>query len=363
MTVGRAGYRVIDCDAHYLESFGAIVEYMDDPWRTRIQDSDFDDGGHKHNAVSFFPTSTGDRSMWGKLEREHTNYGTGPDEPESVPQAMEHLGVDTQLMISHSLLTSGGIRADDDRENAFAEAYMRFMLDRVVDPDRGMYTLLPVPYDDVNFSLYMLDEYGDREAVAGATMIASGATPPLGNRKYGPIYAAGEEIGLPFVFHTGGSGLDQYVRVGYEKFIETHVLGFLESNMSQLVSLVIQGVPERYPDLDIVFMESGITYVPALMSRLDEEYLKRTEEAPLLEKRPSEYLKEFYYGSQPLEKSANPDFLEMCVRMVGVDQLMYASDYPHWDYDRPETITELDFLSEDEQRTVLSGNAARVFGL
>lgn len=76
-------------------------------------------------------------------------------------------------------------------------------------------------------------------------------------------------------------------------------------------------------------MESGITYLPWLMTRLDEEYLKRPEEAPLFEKKPGEYITDFYYGTQPLETSAETSYLEKCFDMVGTDSLMFASDYPH----------------------------------
>lgn len=356
-------YRVIDCDAHYLESFEEIARYMEEPWRTRLEDSDFDDAGHKHNSVSFFPTSTGDRAMWGALEREHTNYGTAAEDPENVPLAMEYLGIDATVLISHTLLTTAGISAADDRENAFAKAYTEYMLDRVVDPDEGIYALLPLPYDDVPFSLSMLDEYGREAGIVGACLIAAGASPPLGNRKYDPLYERGVELGLPFVFHTGGSGLDSYVRSGYGTFLETHVLGFLESNTSQLVSLVVQGTLEKYPALEVVFMESGVTYIPALMARLDEEYLKRTEEAPLLKRRPSEYLREIHYGTQPLERNADERFLKLCIEMVGVDQLLYASDYPHWDYDPVNSVTELPFLGPDAKQRILADNAAAVFGI
>ncbi len=203
----------------------------------------------------------------------------------------------------------------------------------------------------------------DEEAIRGGCFVTAGANPPLGNRKYDPIYERLEDAGLPIVFHTGGSGLDDYVRAGYEEMIETHTLGFLESNMSQLVSLVCQGVPEKFPDLDIVSMESGVTYVPGLISRLEEEYHKRPEEAPLLEKRPSEYITSYYFGTQPLEVSASRRLLELCFEMLGSDRLPYASDHPHWDFDSPSIIMDLPFLSDEDRKRILAGNAAEVFDL
>jgi len=220
-----------------------------------------------------------------------------------------------------------------------------------------------VPYKDTEASLELLERVEGHECWVGACFITAGASPPLGNRKYDAIYERCESMDYPVVYHTGGSGLDEYVRAGYQEMVETHTLGFLESNMSQIVSVACQGVPEKFPDLDIVFMESGVTYIPGLVSRLDEEYLKRPEEAPLLDKRPGEYITDFYFGTQPLEVSARPDLLELCFDMIGTDRLLYASDYPHWDFDSPSIITDLPMLDDDEREAILHGNAEGVFGL
>ena len=356
-------YHVIDGDCHYMESFHDVAEYMDEPWKTKFEGSNFDEKGAKQNLSSFFPFSTGDRQAHGKITREHSSYPDAPESPERIRDGMESIGVDETLLISHLILAGAGTIADDDRESAFSKAYVEYMLEEVLDPDDGIYGLAPIPYGDLDASLEILDRIEGEEAYAGACFVTAGATPPLGNRKYDPLYERCEDLGLPAVFHTGGAGLDEYVRAGYQEMIETHTLGFLESNMSQIVSLVCQGVPEKFPDLDIVFMESGITYIPGLIARLDEEYLKRPEEAPLLEKKPGEYITDIYYGTQPLEISADTAYLKQCFEIVGADSLLYASDYPHWDYDRPTTVAELPFLSTDEKKQILSGNAREVFDL
>jgi hypothetical protein len=44
-------------------------------------------------------------------------------------------------------------------------------------------------------------------------------------------------------------------------------------------------------------------------------------------------------------------------------QLMFASDYPHWDFNLPSTIYDLPFLSDQAKRQILGENARRVFNL
>ena len=111
-------------------------------------------------------------------------------------------------------------------------------------------------------------------------------------------------------------------------------------------------------------MESGVFWIPLMMQRLDVEYLKRQSEAPLLTKKPSEYIKNMYFGAQPIELPEDLSYLRQVIDMIGgADRIMYASDYPHWDYDPPSTITELPILSEKEKKRILSGTAEEVFGI
>lgn len=348
---------VIDTDAHFFESIDKLTQYFDEPWKTYLSrgeaPKDF-----------FLSRSTGDRSAGNRIQREEVGYYEEPMEPSEVPDMMDFLGVDQSIVISHLMLAYPSLRGDDTRGHSLAKGAVDYLLDTVVDEYDDVHTFLPVPYHDPAAAANMVDDYADEDGIVGVCFITAGAEPPLGNRQYDQIYAATERAGLPAIFHTGGAGIDEYHTKGYEKFIETHTLGFLESNMSQLVSLVIQGIPEKFPDMDIVFQEAGILWVASLMHRLDAEYLKRQSEAPLLEKRPSEYMADFYYGTQPLEFPENEAYFEQSLReMGGPDNLLYASDYPHWDFDRPSRIREIPFLSEEEADGILGGNAQEVFNL
>jgi predicted TIM-barrel fold metal-dependent hydrolase len=70
-----------------------------------------------------------------------------------------------------------------------------------------------------------------------------------------------------------------------------------------------------------------------------------------------------YFTSQPLERS-NMKLTQATFEAIGADtQLLYASDWPHWDFDAPSSITKLPFLKEEAKRNILGLNAARLFGL
>ena len=113
----------------------------------------------------------------------------------------------------------------------------------------------------------------------------------------------------------------------------------------------------------VVWIESGLAWVPFLMQRLDSEYMMRSSEAPLLRRKPSEYMAEMYYTSQPLERS-NMKLTQATFEAINADtQLLFASDWPHWDFDLPSSITSLPFLDAEAKRNILGLNAARLFNL
>jgi predicted TIM-barrel fold metal-dependent hydrolase len=123
-------------------------------------------------------------------------------------------------------------------------------------------------------------------------------------------------------------------------------------------------MPERFPKLKTVWIESGLAWIPFLMQRLDNEFMMRTSDCGLLKRKPSEYMREMFYTSQPMEMVDNRKALELTFEMINADtQLLYSSDYPHWDMDLPATIYDLPFLSEQAKRNILGGNAQRLFKL
>jgi predicted TIM-barrel fold metal-dependent hydrolase len=148
------------------------------------------------------------------------------------------------------------------------------------------------------------------------------------------------------------------------RFMAVHALGFTWHNMLHMTNWIVNGMPERFPRLKVVWIESGLAWVPFLMQRLDNEYMMRTSDAPLLKRRPSDYMREMFYTSQPMEMIDNLEALQVTFKMIKADtQLLYSSDYPHWDMDLPATIYDLPFLDEQQKRAILGANALRLFGL
>jgi predicted TIM-barrel fold metal-dependent hydrolase len=98
------------------------------------------------------------------------------------------------------------------------------------------------------------------------------------------------------------------------------------------------------------------------MEHLEGEWEKRKFDAPLLKDQPTAYMTcgRAYYACEPEEKT-----IPYVAKWIGEDQLLYASDYPHWDSEWPETVSTLlerDDLTLILKRKILSENALRFYG-
>ena len=349
---------IVDVDAHYTGEFADLVDYIEeDPWKDRFK-------------AASEQSSTGSlKGFWPSITSAHDIYRNSgkkprPETKEDLTELMDDLSIDKIIFLGNQMITFDQMKADDKRPIIYANAYVDYILDKLIDVDEGIYGTIPLPTNDSEQAAELIDRVGDEQGIVGCCFITSKVEPPLGNRKYDPIYEAAERKNLPIIFHGGTPGVDNFHLKGYEYRLETHTLSFMWANTSQLVSIVAQGVPEKFPGLDFVFQESGIFYIPMMMYRMDMEYFQKPNEAPLLDQRPSEYMKEFYYGTQPLETPPTKKYFNYIIEMIGgADRLMYASDYPHADYDAPTAITSIPGLSREDKEKILGRNAEEVFGI
>ncbi|MPZ61464.1 MAG: amidohydrolase family protein [Propionibacteriales bacterium] len=343
---------VVDPDAHYMEDTRQLAEYLPEPMRTRIGSA---------SPSYLLSNSVGDRWVMGRISRPEVNYPDAYSEPEEIPGIMKFLGVDISVQLPNRMLqlsTTG----QKDVAVALADGFARYMGDRVVNPAEGVYSMIIAPFQDPPRAADIIYRHAQNPGMCAVCLITGGVSPPLGDTRYDPIYRAAQDVELPIVYHANGGSIDHFPIRGFQQFLETHTLGFLFYNLATLTSMLVQGVPERFPRLRFAFQEAGLFYIPMLMHRLDAAYRKRRAEAPLLKHLPSEYMRDFRYGTQPMEEPNKEEHLEMIFEMIdGPNTLVFSTDYPHWDYDLPSKITNLSFLSQTDKEQILGGNALNFY--
>jgi predicted TIM-barrel fold metal-dependent hydrolase len=224
-----------------------------------------------------------------------------------------------------------------------------------------MYSMPCLPFSDPAACVRQVETFGGRKGVTGF-MVTTVRHLQVNDNAYMRLYRMLEERGLSLAFHSGPNWNEPVFRA-CNRFLSVHALGFTFYNILHCTNWVINGMGERFPKLPVIWIESGLAWVPFLMQRLDHEFMMRPSEAPLLKKKPSDYMRDMYYSSQPMEIQ-DREALECTFRMINAEtQLLYASDYPHWDFDLPSTIYDLPFISEKAKHNILGGTAARLFKL
>jgi predicted TIM-barrel fold metal-dependent hydrolase len=275
-------------------------------------------------------------------------------------RAMDAMGIDYQVVFPNPML-SLGMHPQVEAEVTMARAYNRWLTEKILPQDPRQMALLYLPFNDPDASVETVEEFSGKPGVVGFTVTAT-RNKPVWHNSYMRLYAALQDHNMPLGFHANFSWSDPSFRQ-LNRFIGMHALSFVHFNMIHLTNWVLNGLPERFPKLKVIWIESGVAWVPFIMQRLDSEYMMRTSECPLLKRRPSEYIQEMYFSSQPLERT-NMKLLQATFEAINADtQLLYSSDWPHWDFDVPSSIARLPFLDERAKRNILGLNAAKLFNL
>lgn len=199
----------------------------------------------------------------------------------------------------------------------------------------------------------------------------SGLPPLFDPTYYEPLWAICDELGMPLNHHSGSAA------PATGEGAEDHVILILEVTWwahRAFTHLLVSGAFERHPGLRLVLTEQGTAWIPEELMRLDYFFdrfarAKGSQEMewglPVIERmslKPSEYFaRQVSVGSSFIR----PD--EVKIRhAVGLDKIMWGSDYPHKEGSMPFTLEALraSFAGVDhgEVQAMLAENAANVYG-
>lgn len=356
---------VIDCDCHVYETTAMpeIAAYIQNPAVRRP----FERYSQFMLAHAFLPGNLGDRMVAGRIKTDLDQVlpqgefeGIHPIAA-GLLNSMNQMAIDYSILFPTPMLTLG-THPQLEVEVELARAYNRWLVDRVLPASDRIKTMPYLPLSDPDASVEFIEEFAGKPGVVGF-MVTAVRYQPIHQNRFVKVFAALNERSLPLAFHSGPNWSDRPFEQ-LNRFLGVHALGFPFYAMIQLTNLVLNGIPERFPKMKLIFMEAGQAWVQLLIARLDAEYRQRSSEAPLLKRLPSEYIREMYFTTQPLEQLDNSDHTRaMFEEINGESQLLYSSDYPHQDFDLPTQVYDLPFLSDQARRAILGGNALKLFGL
>ena len=356
---------IVDVDAHHYENehIKDIIPFMENDVLRQLSMAQTMKGGRGN----LMPVQVGYQDMGGRVTRYPLRTTEKTDQ--SGPQrdvALGHRWMDAMSVDYSCLFPTGmlniGLHPQKEMEVDLCWAYNRWVTEKVLPESGGrFYTMLSLPISTPDEALKHVETFGHRKGVGGF-MVTTVRNIPVHDNSLMKVYRAIEERGLVLSFHSAFNWNETIFKT-CNRFLAVHALGFSFYNILHLTNWVTNAIPERFPKLPVIWIESGLAWVPFLMQRLDHEFMMRPSECPGLKKKPSEYMRDMYYSSQPMEIQ-DREAMECTFRMMDAENhLLYASDYPHWDFDLPSTIYDLPFLSEKGKHNILGGTAARLFKL
>jgi predicted TIM-barrel fold metal-dependent hydrolase len=338
-----AKFPVIDADGHLIDLDSQLRKYLsasEARWTQRF---------------AFFPFDGWDRGLGGTMD--------GPvHDAAAWLRALDSGGMEASVLFPTRGLFIPFVK-DPEWASALCRAYNRMAHEEYVKASPRLKAVALLPVHDPELAAAELRRAVTEYGMVGG-MLAADGDHLLGHRRFRPLYEEAQRLGTVLAVHGAGTHLGGAGVELFPKFLQAHAVSHPFAQMRQITSIVLEGIPELYPRLKLGFFEAGVTWLPYWMWRLDEEYEKRgAVEAPLLRRKPSEYIRggNFYFTCEPDET-----ILPAALAAVGEDQVMYASDFPHWDHGYPGSIEELaerHDLTEAQKRKILADNARRLYGL
>lgn len=347
--------KIIDIDVHNaLKSPRDLQPYLPDSWKTHIAESGLGIPGlGYYNPLGF--------------SRQDSKPPSGAPAASDPDFVIDHY-IEPNL-VEYAVLTGDliGVSSmhDPDRGAVVASAYNDYIAGHWLAKHPQYRGLILVSATDPMLAAAEIDRLAGHPGFVGV-LLSSAQRAPLGQRQYHPIYEAAHRHGLPISIHSGAEGTggtNAPTTSGHPtRYLEWHT-ALSQTYMAHMTSLVCEGVFEKFPSLKFVFLESGISWLPHLIWRLDKNYKGLRSSVPWLKRLPGEYIRDhFLFSTQPVEEPDDPEHLISIFDMIDAENiLMFASDYPHWDSDAPSGI--LKKLRPEARRKIVYENAKTLYQL
>lgn len=268
----------------------------------------------------------------------------------------------------------GAAEGDPERRWAGLRAHNRWLADFCAQAPGRRAGIAQILLHDIDAAVAEIRWAKDAGLTGGVLLPGAppgSGLPPLYAPDYEPIWATCEELGVPVNHHSGSAAPD------YGPYPEAKVMFLVEVTWwahRTLWHLIYAGVMERHPDLQFVFTEQGTAWLPEQLRTLDyyqtrmgaatgsQEHIFGAEVMSRLSLSPSEYFaRQCHVGASFIR----PHEVEMRAE-VGVDRIMWGSDFPHregcWPYSGQHLQLSFAGVDPAEVQAMVGLNAAELYG-
>ncbi|MEM7347647.1 MAG: amidohydrolase family protein [Chloroflexota bacterium] len=347
--------KLIDCDIHNtMPSNDSMSKYLSSRWKRHLDD---------YGLRSYF--------SGGYYHRSHANAARDDAWPPNgnIPasdlafvqeQLLDHWQIDIGIL---NTLYAAGEQSNRHFGAAMATAINEWVMHDWLEPEPRFRGSIVIPYEDGALAAEEINRWAAESRFIQVSLVCR-TQEPLGRRKYWPIYEAAVEHDLPIGIHFGGAPGLPITGAGYPSFYFEDHCGMPQAFQAQLISYIFEGVFERFPTLKIVLIEGGFGWLPSLMWRMDRVWEKLGCEVPEVKRPPSDYIRQhFWFTTQPMEEpTQNTHFHQLLADIDMPDRIMFATDYPHWDFDAPDEAFPVK-LDKALHHKIMVSNAQELYQL
>ena len=348
---------IIDCDIHHNNPSPEVLF----PYLPRHYVEQIKDFGALMPSLGYtnVPGSGARDDLW------HDSDGVNPSTRPEVA-IDKHLD---RYNVEMAVLTGGptygaAVHPNADYAAAYCRAFNDWTATEWLSADERFRASIHIAPTDPQQAVAEIERLADDPRFV-QVMMPAGARMPFGNRFYHPIYEACNHYGLPVCVHFGGEGAGVSAAptaAGYPSYYLEMRMARPQIAMAHTTSLICEGVFEKYRNFKFLFIEHDVFWVSGLMWHMDADWKGLRDYTPWVKRLPSEYLREYIrFGSQPLPNTPTRQDLEKFLEWMWADEVMlFASDYPHWDWDEPSTF--LAGFDKQYRRKIMYENGKEFYG-
>jgi predicted TIM-barrel fold metal-dependent hydrolase len=331
MTPGTTtrGIRAIDVDVHPMPtSLKALTPYMDPFWADQVVERGMTTLDSQSWPIGATKTI---RADW----RDAKGRGASTVE-ELRAQCLDPFNVEIAIL---NPLYGVQLLFNEDMCGAFTRALNDWVRAEWLDRDDRLRASIVLPMHTPEQAVAEIERLaGDRRFVQVLALVMGEV--PLGRRQWWPVFEACVRHGLAFGIHAGSAYRHPQTSVGWTTWYLEEYAANQQGFQSTLASLVTEGALGKFPELKVVLLESGVSWLPAFLWRLQKVWKGVRFEVPWVDRLPAEIVRDQVRLSvQPLD--APPETVRKLLdHLRSDDMLLWASDWPHWQFDGDAAIPE-----------------------
>jgi predicted TIM-barrel fold metal-dependent hydrolase len=388
VTLALEGLRVIDADTHLTEAHDLWTSRAPAKYRDRVPRVEQIDGrpmwvvdgaelGFAGGGGVIDRDGNKGRALEALYEWTQDQIHLGAFDPEARLDVMDDSGVWAQVCFPNSIGLGGQGISDVVKDPELRLLCVQIYNDAIAQiQEESRQRLLPMP---VLPAWDIAASVTEAERVAGLGLRGVNLTsdtqdlgaPDLASLEWDPLWDVCADLHLPVHFHIGASltTMTYFGTYPWEsqnddtKLAIGGTLLFI-GNARVVTNIIVSGMLERHPTMQMVSVESGVGWIPFILEALDYEMAENApKELDKLSMLPSEYFKRQLFATFWFEKNNVPAL----IASVGEDNVLFETDFPHPTclYPKPlETVADkLSQLTPEVQRKLLGENAAKLYRL